>query len=105
MSRTGSSTVTTTAEVLSFQSDNNKGGQIADGPPARAIRVNCTSASAGTLLVRIPSLHGASAQVTIPIGENREFIDVRGPGNAGGIDRMYLQGGSGTATYTFEVTA
>lgn len=104
MARTGSGTVT--SEAIKFQSDRSKGGQgSGDGPPARGIRVACTSASAVSLGARVPSLHGPTAYATIPAGEFREFINFDGNSKAPAINDLYLQGLSGTATYTFEVIA
>jgi hypothetical protein len=103
MARTGSSTVSTATRV--FQSDRNAGGQVADGPPAGAIQVTCVTGSAVSLLVRIPSIHGASATATLAAGESRIFTQVMGPARIPGIHELYLTGSSGTATYTFECIA
>lgn len=101
MARTGSSTVSTT-ETLVFESDRHKGGQVADGPPARMIQVSCSSSSAVSLLARVPSLHGSTSTVTIAAGDTRVFSDINGDSRTPALHALYLTGSGGTATYTFE---
>lgn len=103
MARTGSGTVSTATRV--FQSDRSAGGQVADGPPAKAIQVTCVTGSAVSLLVRVPSIHGPTATATLAAGESRIFTGVDGDARVGSINDLYLTGSSGTATYTFECIA
>lgn len=78
-----------------------------DGTPFRAIRVNVDSASAASLLVRIPFLHGSTAstnQCQIVAGSFREFV-TQGVNRDPEGDELFLQGSGGTATFTFEIIA
>lgn len=95
------STVTSTATVL-FQSDQNNKGQIADGPPFKAVNFDVASNSAVALLVNIPPLHGA-AYYPIAVGTSKEFIVVGINGGANG-HLINVRGSSGTATYSGGIT-
>lgn len=112
----GAATVdpTVTSEVAIFQSDKSVlaigldgGGLITapgDGEPIRGIRISCPSASAATLRVRIPGIHGTGQYAFVKAGETQEFINNLGASRTPGIDVVYVSS-TGTATYNYTVFA
>jgi hypothetical protein len=90
---------------LIFQSDRNKGGQVADGKPFKSVNFDVSSASAAALMVNIPWIHGPTDYYTIPIGTSKEFVAISDGSWMGMGDQIYVKTSSGIATYSGGITA